>query len=77
MPGKPGLSTVCPTCGGPKKIDPRAVRAADRQRRRELFQAALRGKVKAKAEAIAQGKLGTAEEHETEIVKLRKILGLG
>jgi hypothetical protein len=73
LPGKPGLSTVCPKCSGPKQPDPKAVREATRQRKRDLIQNALNGEIKAKRDAIAKGKLGTAEECEKRILSLLKM----
>jgi hypothetical protein len=49
VPGKPGLSTVCSACSGPKAIDPSTVRKADKQRRLELLQRALEEREKGKA----------------------------
>ena len=73
LPGKPGLATVCPKCSRPKPLDPKVAREAERQRKRGAIQEAINFEIRAKREAVAKGKLGTAEELEAKIQRLSRI----
>ena len=73
LPNKPGFANTCPACSGPKPLDPKAAREADRQRKRGVVQSALESEIRAKKQALANGKVYQAEECEKRILQLLKL----
>lgn len=70
-PQKPGFANRCPKCSSPKPLDPKVARQADRERRRQTIEAAIRGEAKAKQLAVAHGEEAAAAECERRIQILR------
>ena len=73
LPGKPGFANRCPACSSPKPVDPAALRAAERDRKKAVIQSAMAAESSRKERAVAIGRMGTAEIHEDRIAKLRKL----